>query len=121
MADVQGVTMTLPSKPRKYLYLKVTPTNTQTNKALFDYFMPLNVTRYIEQQLYSRMVWPERLSLVSGDIAYRLLKQYSWRLKSDRIGCYLDVPPFGRYRFTDTDPTLTTHPMKTTMDWVPVS
>jgi len=117
--------MTLPSKPRKYLYLQITPTgvqlkNTTLKTTQFDRPMALNVTQVIDAYLYNAQTNSERLLLVNGDVAYRTLKQYSWRLKQDRLGYYIDVPPFGRKRFTDTDPCLATHPVRTTMDWVPI-
>ena len=48
----------------------------------------------------------------------RLVK--AGRVNPHRLGYYIDVPPFGRKRFTDTDPCLATHPVRTTMDWVPI-
>jgi hypothetical protein len=117
--------MSLPSKPRKYLYLQITPQNaveknTTKKVSQFDKPMPLNLTQRVDQMLYDLQTCGERLSLVNGDIAYRVLKQYSWRLKVDRLGYYLDVYPFGRKRFVETDPCLSIKPVKTTMDWVPI-
>ena len=117
--------MGLPSKPGKYLYLQITPTpavmkNTTLKTTQFDRPMSYNVTQAIDSYLHNAQTCSERLLLCNGDVAYRTLKQYSWKLKKDRLGYYIDVPPFGRQRYTETDPCLTVHPVRTTMDWVPI-
>jgi hypothetical protein len=88
----------------------------------WNYVQPWNVTRYVEQQLYNRKLWADRITLVNKDVVYRVLKQYMWQLIKlhDSQGYYIDVPPFGRYRFVETDPTTTIATLHGDHYWVPV-
>jgi hypothetical protein len=60
------------------------------------------------------------LRLVDGTVTYRMQEKYLDKYKSDSQGTYINLYSFGIVRFVEEDPTLTTKPVTSREDWIPV-
>lgn len=87
---------------------------------VFGRLFVLTIYASLEAYFVFFRVPADLLKLVDGTLVYRVAQQYMKVFKFDALGSYIDLGSYGRQRFTTVDPTLTTAPVKSREDWLPV-
>ena len=86
----------------------------------FGRMVPYTVHQALAANFYGRRCPADRLQLINGVIAYRVLNQYIEKFQKDGLGYYLNLMSLGMFRFTDVDPSTLAKPVTSNREWMPV-